>query len=147
MRRHIPGLHSRQQDREGLLEGLFLVRVDGAFYRWHPQKPFLGIRFVVLEPKSFAARSFSGRLYCTERALWKLNWFLRDFGYDPELLGQDQVDEKALWNLRGVIRTSHITLNGRSFQNLEAFAPAGEWEELSCAAVGENLKQENADDL
>ena len=43
----------------------------------------------------FERRSFSGRLYCTERALWKLNWFLRDFGYDLELLAQDQVDEKA----------------------------------------------------
>ena len=41
MKRHIPGLHSRQQDHENLLEGLFLVRVDAASYRWHPQKPFL----------------------------------------------------------------------------------------------------------
>jgi hypothetical protein len=72
MKRHIPGLHSRQQDHENLLEGLFLVRVDAASYRWHPQKPFLSIRFVVLEPEAFAGRSFSGRLYCTERALWKL---------------------------------------------------------------------------
>ena len=54
MKRHIPGLHSRQQDHENLLEGLFLVRVDAASYRWHPQKPFLSIRFVVLEPEAFA---------------------------------------------------------------------------------------------
>jgi hypothetical protein len=135
MRRQIPGLHLKVQDGADRLEGLFLVRVEWAFYRWHPQKPFIAIRFVVLEPKPFARRSISGRLYCTERALWKLNWFLRDFGYDPDLLGQDQVDEKALRNLRGVIRTSYTTLNGRCFQNLEAFAPAGEWEELSCAAV------------
>jgi hypothetical protein len=147
MRRHIPGLHSRQLDRESLLEGMFLVRVDGAFCRWHPQKPFISVRFVVLEPKSYAARSFSGRLYCTERALWKLNWFLRDFGYDPDLLGQDQVDEKALRNLRGVIRTSYTTLNGRCFQNLEAFAPAGEWEELSCASVRQSDGEGSADGL
>ncbi len=147
MRRQIPGLHLKAQDGANRLEGLFLVRVEWAFHRWHPQKPFIAIRFVVLEPKSFSARSFSGRLYCTERALWKLNWFLRDFGYDPDLLGQDQVDEKALRNLRGVIRTSYTTLNGRCFQNLEAFAPAGEWEELSCAAVGDNPKPESADDL
>jgi hypothetical protein len=88
MKRHIPGLHSRQQDRENLLEGLFLVLVDSASYRWHPQKPFLSLRFVVLEPEAFAERSFSGRLYCTERALWKLNWFLRDFRYDSDLLNQ-----------------------------------------------------------
>ena len=118
------------------LEGLFLVRVEWASYRWHPQKPFFALRFVVLEPSSFEALSFSGRLYCTERALWKLNWFLRDFGYDTELLADDQVDEKALLNLRGVVRTSHVTsLTGHSFQNLEAFAPAAEWEELSCTTT------------
>jgi hypothetical protein len=135
MKRHIPGLHSRQQDRENLLEGLFLVRVVSASYCWHRQKPFLSVRFVILEPEAFAERSFSGRLYCTERALWKLNRFLRDFGYDSDLLNQDQVDEKALLKLRGIVRTSHVTLNGRSFQNLEAFAPATEWDELSCETV------------
>jgi hypothetical protein len=107
----------------------------------------LSVRFVVLEPESFAGQVVSGRLYCTERALWKLNWFLRDFGYDSELLSRDQVDEKALFNLRGVVRTTHITLNGRPFQNLEAFAPAAEWEELSCETVGRKQVQGNGDDL
>ena len=137
MKRHIPGLHSRENG-ESPLEGLFLVRVERASYHWHPQKPFFAFHFTVLEPESFANRSVSGRLYCTERALWKLNWFLRDFGYDRDLLSEDQVDEKVLLNLRGVLRTTHITLNGHTFQNLEAFAPESEWEELSCAEVNEN---------
>ena len=143
MKRHIPGLHSRQLDGDRPLEGLFLVRVEWASYRWHPQKTFLMVRFVVLEPEAFERRSFSGRLYCTERALWKLNWFLRDFGYDMELLSQDQMDEKALINLRGVVRTTHITLNGHTFQNLEAFAPAAEWEELSHSEVVDTHAQEH----
>jgi hypothetical protein len=147
MKRHIPGLYARQQNSDGILEGLFLVRVDSACYRWHPQKPFLSVGFVVLEPEPSAGRSLSGRLYCTERALWKLNWFLRDFGYDSELLSRDQVDEKALFNLRGVVRTTHITLNGRPFQNLEAFAPAVEWEELSCETVSREQVQRGGDDL
>jgi hypothetical protein len=147
MKRHIPGLHSRQQDHESALEGLFLVRVDAASYRWHPQKPFLSVRFVVIEPESFASRPLCGRLYCTERALWKLNWFLRDFGYDPDLLGRDQVDDRALLGLRGIVRTSRMTLNGRSFQNLEAFAPAGKWEEVSCEAAGGTRPQRSGDDL
>lgn len=130
MKRRIPGLHATLPAEEPL-EGLFLVRVEWASYRWHLQKPFVGVRFVVLEPNSFEMRSFSGRFYCTERALWKLNWFLRDFGYDQQLLADDQVDEKALVNLRGVIRTSHITLAGRTYQNLEAFAPAADWDELT----------------
>jgi hypothetical protein len=131
MRRHIPGLHFRQQDGDHPIEGLFLVRIEWASYRWHPQKAFLQVRFVVLEPKPYAHRSFSGRLYSTERALWKLNWFLRDFGYDMDLLAQDQIDEEALVNLRGVVRTAHVTLNGHTFQNLEAFAPEAEWQEIS----------------
>src|SRR6202162_4051214 len=105
------------------------------------------VRFVILEPKEHQVQFFTGRLYCTERALWKLNWFLRDFGYDPDLLNRDQVDEKALLNLQGVVRTSHVTLNGRSFQNLEAFAPAAEWEELSCEAAGGTRDERNGDDL
>lgn len=127
MRRHIPGLHSRQQTVESNFDGLFLVRVDKASYHWHPQKPFLALRFMVLEPAISESQFFSGRLYCTARALWKLDWFLRDFEYDATLLDQDQVDEKALLGLRGVIRTSHTTLNGRSYQNLDAFAPVEEW--------------------
>jgi hypothetical protein len=135
MRRHIPGLHSWQQDPESDLDGLFLVRVERAAYRWHRQKSFLELRFIILEPEAVASRSFSGRLYCTDRALWKLNWFLRDFGYDAELLSRDQVDEKSLRDLKGIIRTSHTMLNGRSYQNLDAFAPAAEWEALPCASI------------
>jgi hypothetical protein len=66
MRRHIPGLHSGQQSPEGNLDGLFLVRVDKASYRWHPQKPFLVLDFVVLEPTAFQSQSFPARLYCLQ---------------------------------------------------------------------------------
>jgi hypothetical protein len=38
----------------------------------------------------------------------KLGWFLRDFLYDPELLAHEQVDEKALPGLRGVVKISGI---------------------------------------
>jgi hypothetical protein len=147
MRRQVQGLHLNQRGVENKLEGLFLVRVDRASYRWHPQKPFVEIRFVVLEPKAFESRSFTGRLYCTERALWKLNWFLRDFGYDAQLLKDDQVDEKALHNLRGVIRTSYTTLNGRSYQNLDAFTPEADWEALECTSLAHNDGQVDSDGL
>jgi len=146
MRRQIPGLHMNQRGVENKLEGLFLVR-DRARYRWHPQKPFVEIRFVVLEPKAFESRSFTGRLYCTERALWKLNGFLRDFGYDTQLLKDDQIDEKALRNLRGVVRTSYTTLNGRSYQNLDAFAPEADWEALECTSLAPSDGQGGSDGL
>src|SRR5580704_9086588 len=131
MTRLIPDLHSESRDGNDLLEGLFLARVDRAFYRWHPQKPFFALRFSILEPKQLSAQAISGRLYCTPKALWKLNWFLRDFGYDNDLFSRDEVDEKALLGLTGIVKTSRTTRNGRSFLNLDAFAPAGQWEELT----------------
>jgi hypothetical protein len=147
MRRHVPGLHSRQENQISDLEGLFLVRVERASYRCHPQKPFLALQFAILEPASIDARSFSGRIYCTERALWRLNWFLRDFGYDPDLLNRDQIDDKALLNLRGVVRTTLSRVNGHSYQNLDAFAPATEWEALSHVPGNHAEPERCADDL
>jgi hypothetical protein len=131
MRHQIPGLDSRHQDSEAGLDGSFLVRVERAWFRRHPQKPFVELRFIILEPQSFRNRSFFGRLYCTERALWKLHWFLRNFGYDADLLNRDQVDEKALVNLRGMVCTSHKILHRHSYQNLDSFAQACDWEALS----------------
>ena len=86
-------------------------------------------------PATLAGQSIVGRLYCTQKAMWKLGWFLRDFLYDPELLAHEQVDEKALPGLRGVVKISHTVINGISLINLDGFAPASQWEELSAAPV------------
>jgi len=145
MKRQIPGLHQRAQNGNDIPEGLFLARVEGATYRHHSQKPYYTLHLAVLEPEELAGKSFSGRLYCTEKALWKLSWFLRDFGYDEELLGQDEVDDKALAGLQGVVKISHTTFNGRSYLNLDGFAPSSQWEELSLAAVREG--REDSHDL
>ncbi len=147
MRRHIPGLHQQAQNGNDILEGVFLVRVERASYRYHPKKPFFVLSFTILQPEEHAGRTFSGRLYCTPKALWKLSWFLRDFGYDAELLGQDEVDEKALVGLRGVVKVSRALVNGRCFVNLDAFSPAAEWEELPVASVASGDKQEVSHDL
>ena len=103
MKRHIPGLHSSQTDATSLLEGLLLVRVDGVFFRWQPRKPFVEVRFVVLKPQALTGKAFMGRFYYTDRALWKFAWFLRDFGYDAELLSHDEVDVRASLGLVGVV--------------------------------------------
>ena len=73
----------------------------------------------------------TGRIYCTPRAMWKLSWFLRDFGYDSELLGNNAVDDKALVDLRGVVKVSEFNTHGISILNFDSFAPAARWEELS----------------
>ncbi len=147
MKHRIPGLHQQAQNGDDILEGIFLVRVERASYRYHPKKPVFVLSFTILQPEEHAGRSFSGRLYCTPKALWKLSWFLRDFGYDADLLGQDEVDEKALVGLRGIVKVSRAVVNGRCFVNLDAFSPAAEWEEPPVASVSSSASLEETHDL
>ena len=136
MRRQLPGLADVARDsRTEIPDGIFLVRVDGARFRWHPQKPFYVFRLSIVEPKQFSGFPIAGRLYCTQKAMWKVGWFLRDFLYDPELLAHEQIDEKALLGLHGVVKISHTVVNGISLVNLDGFAPASQWEELSAGLV------------
>jgi len=134
VRRRIQGLHDADQSAAAeVRDGLLLVRVERAHHRWDSRKPFYLLRFSILGPRELSGHSFAGRLYCTPRALWKLNWFLRDFGYDAELLGQDEIDDKNLVGLRGMVKISHVVLNSTSLLNLDGFAPASQWEDLSSA--------------
>ena len=134
MKRRFQGLGSTAQVNTEVPDGVFLVRVDQVRYSREHQKPFYAVRFSVLEPEPLAGRTFSGRLCCTPKALWKFSWFLRDFGYDPELLGRDEVEEKGLIGLRGVVKLSHTVVNGRTLVTLDAFAPASAWESISSPA-------------
>ncbi|HEY6770709.1 MAG TPA: hypothetical protein VI386_38690 [Candidatus Sulfotelmatobacter sp.] len=132
MKRQIAGL--RDADRSAadrIPDGVFLVRVQKVSFRRQAQKPYYTLVLDVIEPHRFSGRLLSGRLYCTAKALWKLNWFLRDFAYDSELLGHDEVDEKRLVGLKGVVKISYIVFNHASMLRLDGFAPASRWEELS----------------
>ncbi len=46
-----------------------------------------------------------------------------------------------------MVRISRTTLNGRSFLNLDGFAPAAEWEELAAALVSTEDSEEARHDL
>ena len=107
--------------------GVYLVRVDQVRYARERQKPFYSIRFSIVEPKAQAGGAMVSRLYCSPKALCKFSWFLRDFGYDAQLFGHDEIDDKALVGLSGVVKVSHTVVNGRSLLNLDAFAPAATW--------------------
>ncbi len=132
MKRRLPGISETvAENRPAVPDGIFLVRLDHAQHRSHPQKPFYVLRLIVLEPKVFVDLPIVGRLYCTTKAMWKLGWFLRDFLYDPESLTRDEIDDKALRGLTGVVKVSHTVVNGIALINLDGFAPASQWEELS----------------
>jgi biotin operon repressor len=134
MKRQINGLNAADRCATNQIpDGVFFVRVQRAQFRRQAQKPYYTLSLAILEPSRFSGHVLSSRLYCSPKALWKLNWFLRDFGYDTEQLERDEVDEKQLVGLRGVVKISHIIFNGASLLRLDGFAPAGRWEELSPA--------------
>jgi hypothetical protein len=134
MKRQIAGLHDA--DRCGanqIPDGVFFAQVRRVQFRRQGQKPYYTLTLAILEPSRFSGHTLSSRLYCSPKALWKLNWFLRDFGYDTELLGRDEVDETQLVGLKGVVKISHIVCNGSALLRFDGFAPGGRWEELSPA--------------
>lgn len=130
MRRHVPGLNQANGSGEPLSDSFFLVRVAHLAYQWHAKKPYYVIVFSVIEPKSRAGSKFSGHFYCNSSALWKLNWFLRDFGYDIEQLEHNEIDDKRLVGLTGVIKITNSVIHGTSLLKLDGFAPTSEWKTL-----------------
>jgi hypothetical protein len=134
MKRQIAGLHAADRcAADQIPDGLFLVRVQKVQFRRQARKTYCALALTILEPSRFSHHVISGRLYCSPKALWKLTWFLGDFGYDVELLGRDEVDETQLIGLTGVVKISHVVLNGTSLFRLDGFVPASRWQELSPA--------------
>ena len=134
MKRQITGLHAADRcAADQIPDGVFLVRVQRVQFRRQAPKPYYTLALAIIEPNRFSGRTLSSRLYCNPKALWKLNWFLRDFLYDTELLGRDEVDEAQFVGLKGVVKISHIVFNGSSLLRFDGFAPADRWQELSPA--------------
>jgi hypothetical protein len=134
MRRQITGLHAADRcAADQVPDGIYLVRVQRVYFRRQAHKPYYALTLDILEPNRFSGQTLLSRLYCNPNALWKLIWFLRDFGYDTELLGRDEVDETRLVGLKGVVKISHIVFNGASLLRFDGFASADRWDELSPA--------------
>ena len=55
MKRRIQGLgDTTRSPADQVPDGVLLVRVDRAQYRWHRAKPFYSLRLSILEPHEFA---------------------------------------------------------------------------------------------
>jgi hypothetical protein len=91
----------------------------------------------VLEPAEFSGSTIRARIDCAAKAVWKLGWFLRDFQYDGGLLEREEVDEKLMAGLRGVVKVSHGSNGGAFLLDIDAFAPANKWQEMSSSATSE----------
>ena len=130
MNRYLAGLH-QHLEASAIPDGYYLVRIQRAQHFWDWKKSTYAIQFTIVEPNEVAGRSIFARLCCTKRSLWKLSWFLTDFGYDPELLDKDELDESALLTLQGIVKISNTVVNGISVLNLDGFAPAARWTDFS----------------
>jgi hypothetical protein len=132
MKRNIEGLRAADTSNpNGVPDGIFLVRLLRMRFRKYAPKAYYSVTLSILEPKHFAGNIISSRIFCHAKRLWKLSWFLRDFGYDTELLGRDEVDEKRAIGLTGVVKISNVVYDGMALLRFDGFAPASRWEELS----------------
>ena len=130
MRAKIQGL-SQVSERVPLVEGLYRARVVRFEFAGHSAKPCRTVTFLILDPRRYSGRYVRTRLYLHERALWKLRWFLVDFGYDSDLFNADELDDRRVLGLEGVIRLAHWGTDGHRRLDVEGFAPISRWEELS----------------
>jgi len=130
MRTKIQGL-SQASERKLLVEGLYRARMVRFEPAGHAAKPCRTATFLILEPAPYAGRYVRTRLYCHERALWKLRWFLSDFGYDAGLMAAEELDDRRVVGLEGVIRLSFWGSDGHRRLDVQGFAALDRWAELS----------------
>jgi len=130
MRMKIQGL-SQVSERKPLAEGSYRARVVRFGPAGHAPKPCRAATFLILEPAPYAGRYVRTRLYCHERALWKLRWFLNDFNYDAELLAADELDDRRVVGLEGVIRLAYWGNDGHRRLDVQGFAPSERWGDLA----------------
>ena len=143
MRIRIQGLN-QPTERIPLVEGLYRARVVRFEPAGHAPKPCRAATFLILEPPLYAGRHVRTRLYCHDRALWKLRWFLSDFRYDAELLAAEELDDRRVVGLEGVIRLAHWGADSHRRLDVQGFAPTERWEEVlreqpPCAASAESV--------
>jgi len=130
MRTKIQGL-SQATEPNPLVEGLYRARVIRFGPAGHAAKPCRAATFLILDPAPYAGRYVRTRLYCHDRALWKLRWFLNDFNYDAELLAGDELDDRHVVGLEGVIRLAYWGNDGRRRSDVQGFAPRERWGDVS----------------
>ena len=133
MKRQITGLHAADRcAADQIPDGVFLVRVQRASFSGRHRSLTTRSLWPFLSPADLPARSFRAALLQPESPveaelvparLWLRHRTARSRrGRRSQLVG-----------LKGVVKISHIVINGASLLRLDGFAPAGRWEELSPA--------------
>lgn len=130
MRRPVRGLSQADGCGSPVPDGIYQLRIEAASLQPHRTRPLLRLRFQVLAPPSWAGDMIDADLLVTQRELWKLHWFLRDFGYDADLLAHDEIDDRQMIGLRGTARVVQAVRAGCCRAALVGFAPASMRETL-----------------
>ena len=142
MRVKIQGL-SQESQKVPLIEGLYRARVVRFEPAGHAAKPCRSATFLILDPPPYVGRYVRTRLYCHDRALWKLRWLLGDFGYDTELMAAEELDDRRVVGLEGVIRLAYWGMNGHRRLDVQGFAPTDRWAELQAVHVSAGERAQN----
>ena len=130
MRMKIQGLN-QPSERIPLVEGVYRARVVRFEPAGHAPHPCRAATFLILDPRGYAGRHVRTRLYCHDRALWKLRWFLNDFKYDAELLAADELVDRRVVGLEGIIRLAYWGSDGHRRLDVQGFAANERWGDLS----------------
>ncbi len=138
MRIKIHGLSQNINGRKPLVEGLYRARVVRFEPAGHAPNPCRRVTFLVLEPAEYVGCHVRTRLYCHERALWKLRWFLSDFGYDRDLMAAEELDDRRAVGLEGIIRLDYWGGDGHRRLDVQGFARAERWTELTRGSQSED---------
>jgi hypothetical protein len=123
LRTKIPGL-SQAPERNPLVEGSYLARVVRFGPAGHAAKPCVAATFLILGTVPYSDRYVRTRLYCHDRALWKLRWFVHDFNYGADLLAGDDLDDRGVVGLEGVIRLAYGGTTATAVWMFRASLPA-----------------------
>jgi hypothetical protein len=128
MKHTMPGL-SQPSEAAGRSANMYLVQVVKVVFR-ASRIPELILTFNIIEPSDHQGLKVVSRIDCRPKSFWKLCWFLKDFGYDAALLYDDEIDEKAILGLKGVIALSNRVQGQQQCCKLHSFAPAHLWQEM-----------------
>jgi len=130
------------RERIPLVEGLYRARVVHFEPTGHATQPCRAALFLIIDPSEYAGRHVHTRLYCHDRALWKLRWFLKNFASDPEVLTADELDDRRVVGLEGINPLAYCGSDDQQKLDVQGFAPAEWWPDLvpKKALVDENVQ-------
>lgn len=138
MRYQLNGLSTgRFLSDQTLTRTVLLVTIRSCQRVSRKRKSFLRVGMGIEQPESWRGTDVLTLFELEANMLRRLHCFLRDFGYDSQLLAEETIAESELVGLRGVIKLGKPDRRAPGAFFLDAFASATTWESPA-KALGEH---------